>query len=385
MSLWNNPLRLGSVPPALALLLSACVVGPNFQRPAAPTASAYTAAPAPSTELTPQLGAGPPQDWWTLLHSKQLNDTMQLALRDNHDLRAAQQALVQARELASASTGARYPEIDLDASAGRQKLGAASLGSIVFPPFTYYSIGPAVSYTLDYTGGVKRAIEAQGAHVDYEKYELDAAYLSLTGNVALQALDIASTRAQLKTLETLLSQDADNLKLVQAAFEAGSVSRVDELSAQTQLANDETLRPALLQQLSAAKHRLSVLAGRLPADWSAPAFELEELAPPPALPLAMPSELVRRRPDILAAEAQLHEANPTSAWRPRTCIRTSPSPARPVCRPPVWVTCSIPPAAPAASPAIWPSHCTITVPCARASAPRSRPCGARARNTSRPC
>jgi NodT family efflux transporter outer membrane factor (OMF) lipoprotein len=297
---------------ASAALLSACVAGPDFRRPAAPSADTYTRASltdlqAAGTQL--QLGQAPPREWWSLYASQRLNDTIRVALAGNRDLAAAQATLAQASAVAAAATGARYPQVDLDASAGRQQLGAASLGDVHFPPFTFYSIGPAVSFSLDYTGGVRRAIEAQGAQVDYQKYELDAAYLSLTGNVALQALNIASTRAQINSVETLLTEDTDNLRLVQTAFDAGSVARVDVLSAQSQLANDQTLLPPLLQQLSVAKHALSILAGRLPADWAPPDFELDELAPPQALPLTLPSDVARSRPDILAAEAQLHAAN----------------------------------------------------------------------------
>lgn len=294
---------------AAAALLSACAAGPDFVRPAAPAATAYTAtsqAPDPGTRLLP--GAAPPQRWWTLFDAPRLDDTMQLALQGNRDLDAARANLAQAAALAHAGTAGLYPEIDLDAGAGRQKLGAASLGEFVVPAFTYYSVGPTVSYAIDYTGGLHRAIEAQGAQVDAQRYQTEAAYLSLTGNVALAALRIASARAQIEQVRSLLGEDERNVAFVQTAFDAGAVSRVDVLSAQTQLANDQTLLPPLEQQLSAARHQLSVLVGRAPAEWEPPDFELAELGLLPQLPLTLPSELVRRRPDILAAEAQLHAA-----------------------------------------------------------------------------
>jgi NodT family efflux transporter outer membrane factor (OMF) lipoprotein len=231
-----------------------------------------------------------------------------LALRGNRDLAAAQENLAQAAEIAHASTAGLYPELDYNAGVGRQKLGAASLGNVDFPAFTYYSIGPSVSYVLDAAGGVRRAIEAQDAQVDVQKYQFDAAYLTLTGNVALAALRIASARAQIDSVAYLLGEDEKNVEFVQKAFDAGSVSRVDVLSAQSQLANDQTLLPPLKQQLSVARHQLSVLVGRAPADWAPPDFDLKELAAPQQLPLTLPSELVHRRPDILSAEAQLHAA-----------------------------------------------------------------------------
>jgi NodT family efflux transporter outer membrane factor (OMF) lipoprotein len=291
--------------------LSACAAGPDYAPPAPPAASAYT------REALPELAAAgtalvsgqdPPRQWWTLFSAPRLNDTMQLALRGNRDLAAAQQNLAQAAAIAHAGTSALYPELDYNAGVGRQKLGAASLGNVQFPAFTYYTVGPSVSYVLDYTGGLRRAVEAQGAQVDFQRYQLDAAYLSLTGNVALAALHIAAARAQIDSLAYLLGEDQKNVEFVQKAFDAGSVPRVDVLSAQSQLANDQTLQPPMLQQLSVARHQLSVLVGRLPADWAPPDFDIKELSAPRQLPLTLPSELVHRRPDIRAAEAQLHAA-----------------------------------------------------------------------------
>jgi NodT family efflux transporter outer membrane factor (OMF) lipoprotein len=295
----------------VAVLLSACAAGPDFTPPAAPTSPSYTTAPltelaASGTVLQP--GEAAPEDWWTMFAAPRLTDTVHLAIQGNRDLAAAQQNLAQAADLAHASTAALYPEVDFGASAGRQKLGAASLGDIGVPAFTYYSIGPSVSYVLDYTGGAHRAVEAQRAAVDTRRYQVGAAYLSLTGNVALAALRIASTRAQIDRVHVLLGEDEKNLGFVQKAFSAGAVSQVDVLSARSQLANDQTLLPPLLQQLTVARHQLSVLVGRAPGDWVPPDFDLDELTAPRALPLALPSELVHRRPDILAAEAELHAA-----------------------------------------------------------------------------
>jgi NodT family efflux transporter outer membrane factor (OMF) lipoprotein len=143
---------------------------------------------------------------------------------------------------------------------------------------------------------------------DYQQHELDAAALSVSGNVAMQALAAASARAQIDNLATLLADDRRNLQLVQDSFTEGAATRVDLLNAQSQLANDETLLPPLRRDLSVASHALSLLLGRTPADWSAPDFTLDEFALPARLPLTLPSELVHRRPDILAAEAQLHAA-----------------------------------------------------------------------------
>ncbi len=166
-----------------------------------------------------------------------------------------------------------------------------------------------MSYALDPFGANRRRIEQQEATAGYEAYQLDAAYLTLTGNAATQALAIASARAQIKAVETIIQDDQENLRLVQSELEAGEATQIDVESAASQLAADRTLLPPLRQQVSVARHALSILAGRLPADWVPPDFNLEEFTLPDELPASLPSDLVRQRPDILASEAQLHAAS----------------------------------------------------------------------------
>ena len=294
-------------------LLAACAVSPDYQRPATTSATIYGEESLSNLqqhdgEQRLIAGQNPAADWWTQFNSDALNATMQQAFAGNRSLAAAQASLAQAREAVSASSGALYPQVNLDAGAGRQKYGAQFSGPNEEPAFNYYSVGPSVRYIFDYTGGQHRAVEQQQALAESQAYQLQAAQLSLSGNVAQQALLIASTRAQIATLESLLVEDQKNVTLVQSAFDAGSVSRVDVLAAQSQLANDQTLLPPLRQQLSVARHALSVLVGHAPADWVPPDFELADLQLPASLPLSLPSELAHRRPDILAAESRLHAA-----------------------------------------------------------------------------
>jgi NodT family efflux transporter outer membrane factor (OMF) lipoprotein len=137
---------------------------------------------------------------------------------------------------------------------------------------------------------------------------VEAAALSVSGNVALQALAAASARARIESVEALLADDRKDLKLVEDAFDAGSANRVDVLNARSQLANDQTLLPPLRRDLSTAEHALALLVGRAPAEWSAPGFTLGDFTLPGQLPATLPAELAHRRPDIQAAEAQLHAA-----------------------------------------------------------------------------
>jgi len=172
-----------------------------------------------------------------------------------------------------------------------------------------FTIGPALTYTPDLFGHTRRLVEQQSAQAENQARQLAAAYLTLTADTVTRAVTIASTSAQIKAVNDVIAADEHNLELVRIAFTAGSVARTDVLSAESQLAGDRTLLPPLLQQLSVARHALSVLVGKTPAEWSPPDFELETLTLPDELPVTVPSELVRRRPDILAAEAQLHAAS----------------------------------------------------------------------------
>lgn len=291
-------------------LLGACAVGPDFERPDAPTATRYTGETAdPLQRLV--YGTAAPADWWTLFESEELNRLMQQAKQGNFTLAAARSSLARARELLAAQRGTRLPQVGVSAGTGRQQLGAKFLGSFELPAFTYYAIGTDVSYALDYTGGVARSIEQRQAQADYYQHELDAAWLSLTGNVAIHYFTIVFTKAQIQAVEDLLAEDQTNLDLVRRALRAGTVTKVDELSAQAQLAQDMTLLPPLRQQLDTARHALAVLLGKAPSEWvdvDASFVRSDQLRLPEQVPVTLPSELVHRRPDILAAEAQLHAA-----------------------------------------------------------------------------
>jgi NodT family efflux transporter outer membrane factor (OMF) lipoprotein len=300
-----------------AVVLAGCAVGPDFKRPDPPHAEQYVAPktttattdapPAARQELL--LGESPANEWWHFFHSDALDRIVERALASNRRLTAEQWSLAQSQELVSAKAGGRWPQIDATAGIGRQKYGAQFLGPLPKPPpFTYFSVGATISYSLDFTGNISRSIEQQRALAEYQQHQVEAAQLMVTGNAVNQALEVASLRMQIATVEALLERDRENLKLVQVAFDAGSVSRLDVVSAQSQLASDTTFLPSLRQQLAQARHALALSLGTAPADPSLPELDLAQLTLPAQLPVSLPSELARRRPDILAAEAQLHAA-----------------------------------------------------------------------------
>jgi NodT family efflux transporter outer membrane factor (OMF) lipoprotein len=302
---------------AVAASLSACVVGPDFRSPALPAIDGYAATQDPqAAELdaeTPAqqivLGNELPTDWWGLFKNPALTQLIEQAIAHNQNIAAAQATVEQVQALVEARTGTRYPQVDLNASSGRQKYGAQFLGGLASPPpFTYYSFGAAVSYTLDFAGSIKRSIEQQNALMAYQQHQLRAAQLTVASSIVERAIEIAAIQAEIHTIDELLSDDQHNLQMVQAAFDAGSVSRVDVLSAQNQLASDATQLPKLRQQLSEVRNALVVLTGRAPGEVAPANFDLAAFELPLQLPVELPSDLVHQRPDILAAEEQLHAA-----------------------------------------------------------------------------
>ncbi|MGZ8363516.1 MAG: efflux transporter outer membrane subunit, partial [Caulobacteraceae bacterium] len=136
----------------------------------------------------------------------------------------------------------------------------------------------------------------------------DAAYMTLTAQVAGQAINVAALKAQIAALEDIAASDRENLRLAREAFRLGGGTKLDVSTVETELANDEAQIVPLRNQLAASRNALALLAGQAPADWTPPEFTLASFTQPASLPVAVPSELVRARPDIRAAEARMHAA-----------------------------------------------------------------------------
>jgi NodT family efflux transporter outer membrane factor (OMF) lipoprotein len=305
-------------------MLSACTVGPNFKPPEGTSTTRYLAASDPAgaaddaTSQSPRqaiaLGQKVTAEWWALFKSPELNALVARAIEDSRTLESARARLAEARESVAAASSALYPEVSLAAGASRERLNAASFGlspsAFPLPPnFNLLQVGATASYSLDLFGATRRRIEQHTAVQEFQVDQLGATYLALTGDITMEAIEIASLRAQSRAVEDILEIDSQNLDLVRKARLAGAVPDSDVISAETQLATDKTLQPAIDQQLSVAAHALAVLVGKSPGDWSPPDFDLARLALPTEIPVELPSELVHQRPDIRAAEAQLHAAS----------------------------------------------------------------------------
>ncbi|MBD9564049.1 efflux transporter outer membrane subunit [Pseudomonas sp. PDM09] len=291
---------------AMVVMLSACTVGPEFERPAASSSQHYDQqAERRSGNQRFDIGKRINGDWWSAFRSPKLDQVMHRAIDGNLELVAADATIRQAASAVAAAEGALYPQVDFGATGGRQRTHTGPEPSVS----NFYAIGPRVAFDLDAFGGNRRVVEGQQALTDLQKHRYEAAYLTLTGDVTRQALLLASANAQIQAVQELLANDAKNLDLVQRARQSGSTTQIDVSLAETRLAQDRTLLPPLAQQRDAARHALSILAGKGPADWIAPDFTLDEFAQPSSIPVSLPSEMARTRPDILQAESELHIAS----------------------------------------------------------------------------
>lgn len=299
----------------LAAALSGCAVGPDFERPAPPDVQRYAAAPAAAStsgnESVPaqRLHAGTdiPAQWWTLFRSPALDQLVRQALEHSPTLQQARARLLQAQEELRAQAGARtLPSVDAEASGARQKVDPSAYGIPVTelpPPFTLYNASIEVSYTLDVFGAERSAIEGLQAQADHQQYELQAARMMLAGNVVTTAIRQAGLQECLDAHRELLAAQTRQLAILRQRHHAGGVSALDVRRQESLVAQARAELPPLGQELDRARHQLAVYLGRLPSQAALPALSLADLQLPLDVPLGVPSQLVRQRPDILAAES----------------------------------------------------------------------------------
>jgi len=301
-------------------LLAGCEVGPDFLRPAAPPVTSYTPEPLATKTAAADVPAGQaqrftdgldiPGEWWTLFHSAPLDQLIAEALKANPSLAAAQAALREARENVYAEEGALFPSVTANGSATREKVSGASFGN----PGLSSTLGVTtaslnVSYALDVFGGVRRQIESLEAEEEFQRFQLEAAYLSLTSNVVVAAVGEASLRAQVAVTEDIIQIETQELGVLQKQLELGGASKAAVLAQQATLSQAQATLPPLQRQLAQTRNQLAALAGHYPSEVPAGKFELATMHLPDDLPLSLPSKLVEQRPDVRAAEAELHAAS----------------------------------------------------------------------------
>jgi NodT family efflux transporter outer membrane factor (OMF) lipoprotein len=302
------------------VLLVACTMGPDFQPPEPPATQRYTAAPiANETIASPGnagnvqqfiSGADIPAQWWTRYQSPAIDELVKRALANSPSLEAARATLRVAQENLRAAGGVLYPRVDAGASGGRQRFSPAIIGSPL-PPFEFdlYNASINVGYNLDFFGVARRGLEAQQAETDYHQFQLQAAYIALTANVVTTAIRVAALRAQLEATKSILEDVEQVLALMERQLAAGGAARADVLSMRAEVAQTRATLPTIEKELARTRHLLAVLVGELPGEAQLPQLSLTSLTLPGELPVSVPSQLVRERPDILAAEAMLHGAS----------------------------------------------------------------------------
>jgi NodT family efflux transporter outer membrane factor (OMF) lipoprotein len=306
---------------AFALLnLTACVVGPDFAPPQIPPVAGYTPEKRPAPTASADVAGGAsqrfdmgrdiPGDWWKVFHSKELDALIAETLRSNPNLQAAQATLWQAKENLYAQAGVLLPNIDANSSATRQRFSPASFGqSGQASIFNLYQTTVNISYAPDVFGGKRRAIEAGAALAEFPRFELEATYLTLTSNVVTAAVQVASLRGQIDATREILKAETDQLEVVRGQFNVGAATRADVLTQESEVANTRATLPPLEKQLEQQRHILLALTGRFPSEYRGDHLRLASFGLPTRLPLSLPSRLVEQRPDVRAAEQQLHQAS----------------------------------------------------------------------------
>jgi NodT family efflux transporter outer membrane factor (OMF) lipoprotein len=299
------------------LFLDGCAVGPDFVQPEAPSVEQYTHGKEPTSTITAEgqaqhfsSGAKIARDWWRLFNSSKLDAIIKEAIVNNPNLQAAQASLRESQYNLQAGYGIFYPQVDAGFGATRQlysplKTGQNVAGSI----FNVFTLNATVSYAIDVFGGARRGVENLQAQTDFQRHTVDATYLALLGNIVNTSIARAGYSAQIEATEQLIDLLKEQVRITEVQALAGTVPYSTVLSVRSQFASIAATIPPLRQRRDQAEHLLATLAGKTPAEWVSPRLELAELTLPTDLPLTVPSELVRQRPDILAAESALHGAS----------------------------------------------------------------------------
>jgi NodT family efflux transporter outer membrane factor (OMF) lipoprotein len=317
------------VPSALPVLLAAlalapvagCKVGPNFKTPSAPEVGAYTAAPLATTATSADVPGGEAQrfanggdiaaDWWTLFHSSALDALIDRSLANNPDLQAAQAALTVARENVLAQRGAFYPAVAASFSASRQRQSGELAPTPNSNAFLYNLFTPqvSVSYVPDVFGLIRRTAESVQAQAQGVRFQMIATYTTLTANVVVAAIQERSLQTQIVATRQLIELNSRMLQILQYQFAKGYASGLDLAAQESQLAQVTATLPPLLKQAAQTHDLLADLTGRFPSQAPVESLDLSSLQLPQELPVSLPAALVAQRPDVLQAEANLHDAS----------------------------------------------------------------------------
>jgi NodT family efflux transporter outer membrane factor (OMF) lipoprotein len=307
---------------ALAVALAGCSVGPDFVRPTPPAIKKYTDQALPDTTVSAPTaggdtqrfttGADIPAQWWTLFRSAPLDALIERALTANPTIDAAEAALRAAQENVYAQQGAYFPSVSANLSASRQKDAIGVVSPTAASGSAYLTLRTAqvnVSYVADVFGLNRRQVESLEAQAANQRFQLEAARLTLTSNVVATAIAIASLREQIAATESTVQLAEDLLRLLQRQLDLGAIPEANVIAQRTAVAQAAAQLPPLRKQLAQQNDLLAVLVGHSPGEEPPPELELSSLTLPQNLPVSLPSALVEQRPDVRAAQELLHSAS----------------------------------------------------------------------------
>lgn len=303
------------------MLVGGCVVGPDFERPAAPSGASYQHGGLPESTTSAQGKDGFAQvfarantvrgDWYELFESEKLNQLIAAALKHSPTIAAGQARLAAAREIVKAANGGRWPYLDAGAGVSRHRASGIEFG-IQNPEFantfTLYQGRLTLGYDVDLFGKQQRIIESKAARYAQQRYRLLGTALTLVDNVVATVLVQVGLRAKLHAVQQIINAQSQALDIVSAQVRYGVATLADKARIRARLAATRARLPVLHKKLKLAHNRLAVLTGHAPGEFEDPHITLADLALPKKLPVVMPSHLVARRPDILAAISRMHWA-----------------------------------------------------------------------------
>jgi len=348
----------------VAALAGGCAVGPHYHRPQAPADAGYSPAPLPQSSASAPIGNGGtvqggtvqggtvqggtvhggeaqrlisgrdiPFAWWELFQSPALNALVERAFKANPTIAAAQAAVAQAQELVYAQRGFFFPTLGANYNFERQKLagnltvdnapGTEGDGHNLNPPvqnlnstphtaplfYNFHTAQLNVGFVPDVFGANYRQMESLEAQRDAQRFALEATYITLASNVVAAAIQEASLRAQIEATRQIIAADEKSLQILRDQFRLGFAMRIDVAAQEAALGQARMLLPPLRKQLEQTRDLIRALVGNLPNQEVAETFELDALQLPPEVPLSLPAKIIEQRPDVRAAEAQLHAAN----------------------------------------------------------------------------
>ncbi len=297
-------------------MLASCKVGPNYKRPPAPVPNAYKELPAPGSPQASEWAQAQPNDaiargkWWEIYGDPELNGLEEQVSISNQSIKQAEAQFREAKLNVRIARSYLYPTITTSPSIINSRssvTGTAGVQNFTPASRTTYDLPVDVSYEADIWGAVRRQYQAIIEAAQVSDAQLEGARLSYEAELAQDYFELRGSDGEKQLLDTTVKSYQEYLSLTQARFNSGVASGSDVAQAQTQL---NTARAQLIDlDVSRAQfeHAIAVLVGKPPADLSVSAGPIK--IQPPVVPVALPSQLLERRPDIAAAERQMAAAN----------------------------------------------------------------------------